>query len=437
MMDFSNHNHFSIIKEKDTVSLGFISMDEKIIYLNQYPISAKIKEVISDFYQKNDEDTLKPYFNINNNFSKFNLSFYVKKDEDFQKIEINQQNNVIGSLNIDELADTVNFLGLKYNASSSTYPLTNFDYLKIYVKYEVKLKDLNNNFEEYIINTTYLIGIPQLNQKKYYLYNKYLNQRKEMSFKKINSFSLLDTYCNAQNYLYIYEGVSENDKNKFSKFYNINLHKNEITLISEEFPKRFMHSMIYIPSCYIFIIGGKDTNEVLYYEIKDKNTSYNIYPHTLPMELLEPSLISINNKYIYALENSTIYLKILRINLLKLSPFEELEIKNNKNLKIEQKFFGVVKNKNSIIFLGGQMLNMNGKNNNQELNYCFEYDYELNEINISKRIFKPANFIEKTFIPFGNELYAQFLEYNKDNNKDLKMVQFDGKEHNNEKDEKK
>jgi hypothetical protein len=191
--------------------------------------------------------------------------------------------------------------------------------------------------------------------------------------------------------------------------------------------------MIFIPSCYIFIIGGNKSKEVLTYEIDDQNTSYDIYPYQLPKCLLEPSLISINNKYIYILENSTISLNIYKMDLIKISPFEQIEIKNKNSM--DQKFFGVVRNKNSILFLGGQKLNMNMKNNKIEKKYCYEYHYDTDKIVLSKREFSPIDFIEKTFIPIGDDLFLQFAEYKKDNKKVLKMVQFDGNEQEVEKSE--
>ena len=307
------------------------------------------------------------------------------------------------------------------------------------MKYEERFKKLVENFEEYIIKSTHLIGKPQLNQTSYFRYDKLIKEIKTINChktdiidNKINSFSFYDNYCNAKNYLYIYEGVSDVE-NQFSKFFNINLIKNKITLISSEFPKRYLHSMIFIPSCYIFIIGGNKAKEVLTYEIDDQNTSYDIYPYQLPKCLLEPSLISINNKYIYILENSTISLNIYKMDLIKISPFEQIEIKNKNSM--DQKFFGVVRNKNSILFLGGQKLNMNMKNNNLGKKYCYEYHYDTDKIVLSKREFSPIDFIEKTFIPIGDDLFLQFAEYKKDNKKVLKMVQFDGNEQEVEKSE--
>ena len=71
------------------------------------------------------------------------------------------------------------------------------------------------------------------------------------------------------------------------------------------------------------------------------------------------------------------------------------------------------------------MLNNNDKKN---MDKCFEFNYDTNTISISKREFIPFNFIEKTFIPFGDDIYIQFTECKNDNKNDLKMIQFNGRE---------
>jgi len=423
-------------KDKEQVSIGFITMEEKLIYLNQYSFTQNLNEILDDFIQKNNENSLRQYFNFGENFNINNFSFYAKREDKLERIDFRKGKDIVTSL--ENLEDTINIFGNIIFRSFSTSN-TNLDYLKIYVKYEERFKKLVENFEEYIIKSTHLIGKPQLNQTSYFRYDKLIKEIKTINChktdiidNKINSFSFYDNYCNAKNYLYIYEGVSDVEI-QFSKFFNINLIKNKITLISAEFPKRYLHSMIFIPSCYIFIIGGNKAKEVLTYEIDDQNTSYDIYPYQLPKCLLEPSLISINNKYIYILENSTISLNIYKMDLIKISPFEQIEIKNKNSM--DQKFFGVVRNKNSILFLGGQKLNMNMKNNNLEKKYCYEYHYDTDKIVLSNREFSPIDFIEKTFIPIGDDLFLQFAEYKKDNKKVLKMVQFDGNEQEVEKSE--
>jgi hypothetical protein len=77
------------------------------------------------------------------------------------------------------------------------------------------------------------------------------------------------------NFLYIYQN---NIKNKdYDNFFKIDLVNNNIKLISSKFPKRILYSMIYIPKYYIFIIGGKNSKEVLIYNIKKEKKNYKKY----------------------------------------------------------------------------------------------------------------------------------------------------------------
>ena len=177
--------------------------------------------------------------------------------------------------------------------------------------------------------------------------------------------------------------------------------------------------MIYIPKKYIFIIGGKKVKNVITYKIKDNNKKYAIYPHELPYEILEPSLITINNKYLYAFENSTLYFHILRTNFIGVEPFEEVVIKNN-SYEINQKFFGVVKCNNSILLLGGQMLDLFGNTQKK----CFLFDYNYNTIERNKRDFTPLEFIEKTFIPLEKGMYFQIAIIKKQNKNEPKIIFF-------------
>ena len=418
--------------QKNTASLGFFTLDGKLIIRKEYPSETNIIKIIKEFLNNNDEFTLKSFLHFGEDFNKDNLIFYRKISGEYKRIELNEDKNKNkDELRLDYL--TLSSLGEVYY-SFSTLAMSNFDDLKIYVSYENIYKNIVENFENYITKNMYLIAKPILNKHRYYLYNKNFKEYKMISLTeedkkiiKLENFSLMHTYCNAKNNLYIYESNFDS-YNPYSRFFNINLVNNKTDLISSTFPKRQLHSMIYIPSCYIFIIGGKNTKEVLIYEIneKDKNTSYDKYPHQLEKALLEPSLISINNKFIYILENSTISLNIYRFNVKSVSPFEKINLGNKNSLNIEQKFFGVVKNKDSILFLGGQMLTMDNNKGNKN---CYEFNYETNKLVKSQIPFTPSNFIEKTFIPIGDEIYIQFTEYKKNNGKKgLKKVQFDGKE---------
>ena len=91
-------------------------------------------------------------------------------------------------------------------------------------------------------------------------------------------------------------------------------------------------------------------------------------------------------------------------------PFEEIQLKNS-YLQINQKFFGVVKNKNSILFLGGQMIkDNNGGDDENPNNNCFEYNYLTESLVHSRRPFIPIDFYEKTLIPLDGDEYIQIAE---------------------------
>lgn len=395
-----NQNNYSFLfNRKNCVKVYFYSFDEKLISGGEYSLNKALQEIISIFLKKESEEKLKEYLDNGLYFSKNNLEFYIKTNDKFEKIQKDQfsfYNQTKKEKN-------------KYNDSTQSTSELFSNILKIYIKNPIKYKHFAKNIEDYIINNTQLIGKPILNEYEYYLYNKVKQKLKIIKYYrdqikkfKIKRFSTVSSYCNAKNYLYIYEGNNDldNDLNN-NNFFQINLINNNINLISSNFPNRFLYSMIYIPEKYIFIVGGKHTKNVITYKIKENNNSYDLYPHELPYELLEPSLIYINNKYLYAFENSIWDFHILRTNFINVEPFKEINISNN-NYYINQKFFGVVKCKNSILFLGGQMLDLS-----KDPKKCFFYNYIENKIERDQRDFKSFEFSEKTFIPLEKDFYLQ------------------------------
>lgn len=299
------------------------------------------------------------------------------------------------------------------------------------MKYKITYKHLSKNMEEYIINNIIFIGKPILNELGYYIYKKDTSQLKLVKISeyeipiniKMKFFQRICTYCNANNYLFIYEGTNLVNNTFTSRytlkssinfndkiFLKINLINEEINIISIKFPRRVLHSMIFIPEKYIFIIGGKykkELKDVLIYKIKKDNHIYEKYPYLLPYGLLEPSLIMINNKYLYAFENSKEKFNVVKCDISIISPFEDIKIKNEK--QIEQKFFGVVPKieNNRILFLGGQFLNLT--NNLYPKNY--EFDYNTNELILTNINYENFDFIEKTFIPIEKNNYLQITEF--------------------------
>jgi hypothetical protein len=399
---------FIFENSKQQIIVSFYSFNEKLIYENNYSSDKLLEDVIEDFINNEKiREKLIKLLDITESINVRNINFFFKNKEQYEKIK---DKKISLSLRHSGKSFSDSYL------STSDIQINKF---KIYVKYEIKRIKFRipNNIEQYIINKTYLIGRPILNQNDYYLYNKYNNDFKQIrcpsEYKRIlnlKPFLVTNAYCNALNNLYIYEGKFDLPSSSNSKLIRINLINKEITIISSTFPNRILHSMIFIPECYVFIVGGKNVKENIIYEIHANNRNYDIYPKLLPYEILEPSLICINNKYLYAFENSTLNFHILRTDLINVTDFEDIKIKNNK-YDINQKFFGVVKDRNSIIFFGGQMLNLF----NNQSNKCFAYDYNDDTIERCQKDYIAFEFLEKTFIPLESGKYIQLIEIKNEN----------------------
>ena len=397
---YSSFFFLNISKEK--IKVNFYSFREDLVYKNEYPSNKYINDLKDDFLNKINRESLE----LNQNTNKDNLKFYVKEKDKFIKLKNDEKIQNIYKREKDKIIDS--------NKTSTNQEII----LKIYVKEDNIYERLSDNMEKYIINNNYLIGRPILNQHKYYLYNKNLDNLSIVKYPKeqrkkhnLKSYSGINSYCNALNNLYIYEGNSDlNFITENNNFYKINLEKNDINIISFKFPNRILHSMIFIPESYIFIVGGKKVKDILIYIIEEKNRKYEKYLHPLPYEILEPSLIYINNKYLYAFENSSLDFHIIRTDLINVKPFEEIQIKNF-NYDINQKFFGVGKYGNSILFLGGQMINLF----NDSSTKCFIFNYEDETVERCNKEFKPFEFLEKNFIPLQEGVYFQLTEYKEDN----------------------
>ena len=439
-IDNNNNNiSFKLNNDKDEKEIAKVSIysmdDEQLLFEGQYLLNNYLSEVIKDFILKQ------------NNKENFTFSFYIKNNES-QEYLINENKLISSYITNFNLQDTVNLMEFGYlNNSMITTTISSNKSLKIYAKINKKF-NIPENIEQYIINNTELIGKPAINQLKYYVYNKTIKELKTIHLSKkqieeinIDFFSSKTSYCNAENNLFIYEGNdtyikinnnieaynknNNNNMNNNSKFICINLKKKEVQLISDNFPQRILHSMIFIPEKYIFIIGGKKTKEVLIYTIKKGNKIYEVYPYLLPYELLEPSLITIDNKYLYAFENSTFCMHILRTDFISISAFEEIEIRNLCNIQIDQKFFGLVKQKNNILLVGGQMIYSPQQDFNSSKN-IFEFNYNLNKIKQTQKIHINLDMFEKTFIPIGGDEYIQLTEIKDNSDYKPKVIIYQG-----------
>ena len=396
--------------DKGIAKVGFYTYDEKLLYEYQCQLNTSIKDVINNFVSNNS------YILIQNSLNYNNLSFYIKSSQIFQ--EIDSDNRLVLSLLTNYQVSTVVLMQKNLDKSNkNSKDFQSSRYLKIYVQNEKRFNHLSDNMDEYIIKNTNFIGKPIINELKYFIFNKNTQETKivkltkeDRNKTKIKYFSRMSVYCNAKNYIYIYEGIADfqNSNNSFknnSLFLNIDLINHKVNIISRNFPDRVLHSMIFVPESYIFIVGGKDTRKVLVYIMNKDNDKYEEYTHLLPYELLEPSLIILNNEYLYAFENSSFRFHIIRTNINLVKPFEEIKINS---ININQKFFGLIKieESKSILFLGGQFLSLHGYDNKK----CFEFNYEKNNLYLTDKEVPSFDFDEKTFIPMKKNEYMQIVE---------------------------
>ena len=236
---------------------------------------------------------------------------------------------------------------------------------------------------------------------------------------KINNFT---SFCNSNNYLYISGGEDDKNNNQGQDFFiKINLDKiksDELiysNLVSLK-NKRYWHSMIFIPEKYIYIIGGPGTKEIELYDIE--NNSF-ISFELLNYERCEPSLILVDNKYLYCIcgfqLNNDFIDTIEKCNLSKRERKWEIvnyQIKVGENIMADRSliisFFGVSYLKNSIILIGdkenNKIINPNYliKPNHKDIDIIEEYGYiEVEDVRLfSEKFFIPINENESIALPF-------------------------------------
>ena len=285
---------------------------------------------------------------------------------------------------------------------------------------------------KYVSSNTYLIGtllfnnnnsslgILIYNTKSKQIFSNEYNLEKYPLLKEINHFS---SFCNSNNCLYISGGENEENNNNqgtdlFIKIKLDEIKSNELkysNLINLKY-KRYWHSMIFIPEKYIFIIGGVGIKETEVYDIEENLL---ISTESLNYERCEPSLILVNNKYLYCIcgfqFNNNFLNTIEKCNLYKKERKWELvnyQIKSGENTVIEPNllvsFFGVSYINNDIILIGDKendkIINPNYllKPNDNDIDIIEEYGYIEGEgVRLfSEKFFIPINDNESLALPF-------------------------------------
>ena len=272
-----------------------------------------------------------------------------------------------------------------------------------------------NEVRKYIAKRTYLIGgltFDKPNSFGLFIFNKMNNSTLSFEYstniyfqmKTVNQFS---AYCNALNKLYISGGELPNNQ-VTDTFMCIDL--NEVqqnifvpTQLCKLQKKRYWHSMIFIPEKYIFIVGGP--NEV-YVELYDIEKNVSNIDSMLNTDRCEPSLILVNEKYLYTFFGFHLYESFIntieRCNInKKRRNWEMINYKLTNTPSLSKAFFGVS-------YVGNNIILISDKENKNDLkpNYVLSPGPENFDSISDEGILNSKStrlFGEKFFIPFTEE----------------------------------
>ena len=289
---------------------------------------------------------------------------------------------------------------------------------------EKLIKDYINKYEEKdIILGDDNIKIPEMIGKPFndpFCIFAFIKKKKILKMLKfedkelygLNYYGPYTAYCNGDNKLYISGG--EKGKKLIEKFWKIDLKTLEIECF-DMIPKK-NHSMLVIPGNYVFIVGGQD-KETFYYD--HENSGFFGWK-SLKRNRTEPALILVNN-YLYCFDN--VYSKEYKNEF----TFERTDLNSENheweliqpimdvpNMKMNQKFFGVVKKDDDILFIGG---NMDYDEFKEEDGSNIAKNYKLNinsnKLEKSELPFTEYNLKEKSFLPYNENIYYIFPDFNK------------------------
>ena len=272
-----------------------------------------------------------------------------------------------------------------------------------------------NEVRKYIAKRTYLIGgltFDKPNTFGLFIFNKMNNSTLSFEYstniylkmKTVNQFS---AYCNALNKLYISGGEFGNNQ-IIDSFLCIDLDQVQQnifipTQLCSLKKKRYWHSMIFIPEKYIFIIGGPNEMDV---ELYDMERNVCTIDSRLNTDRCEPSLILVNEKYLYSFFGFHLYESFIntieRCNInRKHREWEIVNYRLNSNQNLAKAFFGVSYIENNIILISDKETQ-----NDLKPNYLLSpgkdnYDLLTDEGILNSKSIRL--FGEKFFIPFTED----------------------------------
>lgn len=360
------------------------------VFSNSYPISVKVGVVLHDVEYKLKTNAFINYITINNMI----ISDY--KESELEKLVNPGDDKIIAIL-------AESYLTLPKNIQ--------IEYFKINI---LGKPVLTEGFEILIFN--------KISNE---LITRSLTEGIQQEFNEISNYNEQWSYCNGNNSLYI-TGNIDYSKN-FNLLFVIDLQTLNFKKInnqedSQNLIKRTMHTSLYIPNRYIFIIGSEDTKLVEYYDIEeDKIQIHSI----LNRYLLEPSCIVLGN-FIYAFSGSadSNEIHIERVNLFstpnEMNKWEIITPKMTEQIHYNRRFFAVsYYNNDDVLIIGG-----NNYSEDQDCTNTILYSQKENTLSKSniKNVEMSLEFSEKLFISLSNKVSINFP---KSNENGLNMLALD------------
>jgi hypothetical protein len=227
----------------------------------------------------------------------------------------------------------------------------------------------------------------------------------------VKDFGYFSSFCNAKNFLYLSGGERDKKTDKatetelMSNFVSIDLSSGKVKDLKNLYKARSMHSSIWVPDRWIFIVGGTDTRSVDLYDI-DKNTI--TQDSMMNEDRSEPSLCFVKDDqyaYLYAFcgfkykssPNNTIE----RCNLQVKNRTWEMVNYTASGTPLNICFFATSYLKeDKVLLLGGS----ESTKSNSEKNYS--YGWKNNTVDVSNINSVAEVFNEKFFIPMGDSWSA-------------------------------
>ena len=265
------------------------------------------------------------------------------------------------------------------------------------------------------LNIPDIIGKPFDNPFTVFTYVKKDKALKTLKFdgndklEELKDFGPFSAYCNGNNKLFI-SGGQKNQGEYVEKFWIIDLISTEIE--SNAMIAKRDHSMILIPGNYVFIVGGQ-TKGTFYFDLE--NNKFHGWKK-LNKKRIEPALILVND-YLYCFDNTnsksnenfsferTKLLDSIEHNWEKIEPIMPLT-------GMTQKYFGVARKNDDIIFIGGS-LDYEGEKDKITERKNFKYNITENKIEESDINFNNYNFKEKSFLKYNEKVSYILPDFNK------------------------